>query len=137
DFLGHTDRDSGRIVAADGNQNHETRRNFSRDAVFNGCSRAAHTLDNGSHVLCESKGGNQHTFSRNILTGWRLSILATTACNEGSALGMYCRKCLWPLTRPRKPYAPSACMRRCIAQRRNFKSNSPLIVTPFSSCRPR
>src|SRR6266496_1863790 len=49
DLRSHTGSDSGRIVATDAKQNHQARRDFSRDMTLHDYARSAHTLDNGSH----------------------------------------------------------------------------------------
>src|SRR5207244_9461287 len=49
DLLGHTDGDSRGIIAADAKQNHETDPDFSCDPTLHDYTRAAYTLDNGSH----------------------------------------------------------------------------------------
>src|SRR5206468_12116255 len=56
DLLGHSESDSGCVVAANANQNHKTSGDFSRDLAVHGYTRAAHTLDNGSHSSSNSHG---------------------------------------------------------------------------------
>jgi ketopantoate reductase len=70
------------------------------------------SLGGASAFAYENYGSLARKFSSdsrplNSLTTWQ---------RELTALGMCSRKCLWPLTRPRYPYAPKACIRRCIAQ---------------------
>jgi hypothetical protein len=64
----------------------------------------AHRSDQRLSCLSASqKEADQQNSPINSLSAWRLLMFATTPRNERSALGMYCRKCLWPFTRPRKP----------------------------------
>ena len=51
------------------------------------------------------------------LSGSSPGMRATTPLSRAIATGMCARKCARSRTWPRKPYAPSACMSRCIAQR--------------------
>jgi hypothetical protein len=53
-LLGHTDGDGGGIIAADAEQNQEAGSDFSRDATLYGYTRAAYTLDNGSHFQLQN-----------------------------------------------------------------------------------